>query len=433
MRDVSSSTRVPWAWQWTVNMASLLRVVPVSAGGGGSASGASGTVDARGPGGSPRPRGAGAGPLVVQGGQHRFHGIHLVAHEIQLTGHCGYLDCGLSLIGMYATDDRGPIPSQFRRIGMKQSIEQALGVWSDGPGPLHRKLSDALRAAAEDGRLPAGERLPSERDLAQRLAVSRSTVVTAYDTLRSEGVLESRQGSGTRIRRGVATRPDPLETFQRQPGLPDADRRPRRRDLAGVRHLPRPSAGGGRHFARSWPTRATSCWPTTATCPAACRRCGTGLADMTDGPGTPTAPDQILVTTGAQQAVSLATHAAGPPGRRGGRRGAQLRRHPRRVPDPGRPDDRCGSTTTASMSARWRQAVQDGRPAAIYVMPTYHNPTGCLLAAQPAAGPGRAGGRARRPADRGQRAGELPARRRVDPAHRRLRPGRRPRSCRPGR
>ena len=54
---------------------------------------------------------------------------------------------------------------------MKQSIEGVLGVWSDGSGPLHRKLSDALRAAAVSGRLPAGERLPSERELAQRLAV----------------------------------------------------------------------------------------------------------------------------------------------------------------------------------------------------------------------------------------------------------------------
>ena len=83
---------------------------------------------------------------------------------------------------------------------MNQPLEVVLGLWSEGPGPLHRKLSDAIRAAVDDGRLPARTRLPSERDLAGRLAVSRSTVVAAYDTLRSEGVVESRQGSGTRIR-----------------------------------------------------------------------------------------------------------------------------------------------------------------------------------------------------------------------------------------
>ena len=82
---------------------------------------------------------------------------------------------------------------------MRQSIEAVLGPWSEGPGPLHRKLSDALRAAIADGRLGPGHRLPSERDLAGRLAVSRSTVVAAYDTLRAEAVIESRQGSGTRV------------------------------------------------------------------------------------------------------------------------------------------------------------------------------------------------------------------------------------------
>src|SRR5918996_2661018 len=126
---------------------------------------------------------------------------------------CG-LSCHWSVQYGQAPDQSG---ANCRRIGMTQSIEQALGMWSDGPGPLHRKLSDALRAAADTGRLHAGERLPSERDLAQRLAVSRSTVVTAYDTLRSEGVLESRQGSGTRVRPQAAGRPDPLETFTVSP------------------------------------------------------------------------------------------------------------------------------------------------------------------------------------------------------------------------
>jgi len=83
---------------------------------------------------------------------------------------------------------------------MNQSIESTLGAWSEGPGPLHRKLGDAVRRAIEQGLLVAGERLPAERELATRLAVSRSTVVTALDALRAEGLLESRQGSGTRVR-----------------------------------------------------------------------------------------------------------------------------------------------------------------------------------------------------------------------------------------
>ena len=92
---------------------------------------------------------------------------------------------------------------------MKQSIEASLGAWSDGPGPLHRKLGDAIRRAIDQGLLAPGERLPAERELANRLAVSRSTVVTAFDALRAEGLLESRQGSGTRVRQRSTRRAIP--------------------------------------------------------------------------------------------------------------------------------------------------------------------------------------------------------------------------------
>ena len=50
--------------------------------------------------------------------------------------------------------------------------------------------------------LAAGARLPSERELARQLVVSRSTVVAAYDALRAEGL--SRAGRGAAPRRGTA-------------------------------------------------------------------------------------------------------------------------------------------------------------------------------------------------------------------------------------
>ncbi len=80
-------------------------------------------------------------------------------------------------------------------------IFSALGEWTGRPGPLHRKLAASLRAAIARGELADGFRLPSERALAQLLSVSRSTVVAAYDELRAEGRLQSRQGSGTVVRR----------------------------------------------------------------------------------------------------------------------------------------------------------------------------------------------------------------------------------------
>src|SRR5579863_7169235 len=80
-------------------------------------------------------------------------------------------------------------------------LTRLLGSWPERKGPLHRRLSAGIREAIEHGLLVQGTRLPSERDLAQALGLSRNTVVSAYNTLRDDGWLESRTGDGTRIRR----------------------------------------------------------------------------------------------------------------------------------------------------------------------------------------------------------------------------------------
>ena len=69
--------------------------------------------------------------------------------------------------------------------------------------PLHRQLYEALRRALLDGQLAPGERLPSSRDLAQDLHLSRNTVVAAINQLSVEGYLESRVGSGTYVNDSV--------------------------------------------------------------------------------------------------------------------------------------------------------------------------------------------------------------------------------------
>ena len=71
------------------------------------------------------------------------------------------------------------------------------------PLPLHRQLYEALRRAMLDGKLGAGERLPSSRDLAQDLNLSRNTVVAAINQLSVEGYLASRVGSGTFVNDNV--------------------------------------------------------------------------------------------------------------------------------------------------------------------------------------------------------------------------------------
>jgi GntR family transcriptional regulator/MocR family aminotransferase len=66
-----------------------------------------------------------------------------------------------------------------------------------------------LRAAILDGRIRPGEALPPTRELAQRLAVSRTTVSAAYDRLTAEGFLTARVGAGTFATAGPPARPEP--------------------------------------------------------------------------------------------------------------------------------------------------------------------------------------------------------------------------------
>ena len=69
--------------------------------------------------------------------------------------------------------------------------------------PLHRQLYEALRRAILDGKLVAGDRLPSSRELTQDLKLSRNTVVAALNQLAVEGYLVSHVGSGTYVHDNV--------------------------------------------------------------------------------------------------------------------------------------------------------------------------------------------------------------------------------------
>jgi GntR family transcriptional regulator / MocR family aminotransferase len=67
----------------------------------------------------------------------------------------------------------------------------------DGPADLAGQIYQRVRERVLDGRLRPGEALPPSRELAQRLRVSRNTVVMAYDRLVAEGFLTTRVGAGT--------------------------------------------------------------------------------------------------------------------------------------------------------------------------------------------------------------------------------------------
>lgn len=69
--------------------------------------------------------------------------------------------------------------------------------------PLKRQLYQAIRKQILSGRLKAGDSLPSTRELAVQMKVSRNTVSEAYDMLITEGFVLSRQGAPTRVADGL--------------------------------------------------------------------------------------------------------------------------------------------------------------------------------------------------------------------------------------
>src|ERR671922_1531136 len=77
---------------------------------------------------------------------------------------------------------------------MIQSIERQFLRTSR---PLYGHLVTLLETAISRGDLPSGARVPPERTLAQRLRISRTTVVSAYRELESRGLLRGYVGRGT--------------------------------------------------------------------------------------------------------------------------------------------------------------------------------------------------------------------------------------------
>lgn len=178
----------------------------------------------------------------------------------------------------------------------------ALGDWSVGRGPLYRQLSRAVAALVERGELAGGARLPAERALAGAVAVSRGVVVAAYDELVATGVAERRPGSGTFVATRLDLPPAGREGTALVGALVDQGR-DRGRELAidlSISVL---------HEARDLPDVAVSTaqlGSVAADSPWGLPELRVRIAERLTAIGLPSEPDQVVVTTGAQQGISAA-------------------------------------------------------------------------------------------------------------------------------
>ena len=178
-----------------------------------------------------------------------------------------------------------------------------LGRWTQGEGTLAARLSDGVAALISGGELRAGDRLPAERGFAAASAVSRGTVVAAYADLAERGLVDRRQGSGTRVA-GVAT---PAIASAQRPGRGEAlfSASPNTIDL--LRTVPQLSDLAVQLIREHRPRLELALLPETD--PAGLPALRELIAEMYCAEGTPTTREQILVTHGAQQAISLVINA----------------------------------------------------------------------------------------------------------------------------
>ncbi|MCK2034650.1 PLP-dependent aminotransferase family protein [Microbacterium sp. SSW1-49] len=188
-----------------------------------------------------------------------------------------------------------------------EGLSVRLGRWTHGDGTLAARLSRGIADLIAGGELRPGDRLPAERALAAASSVSRGTVVAAYAELAENGLVERRQGSGTRI----AGTTGPASSAQR-PGRGEAlfSALPNAIDL--LRTVPQIPALAVQLIRDHQPRLDLALLPETD--PAGLPVLRELIADMYRAEGTPTTPEQILVTHGAQQAISLVVNALVGPG-----------------------------------------------------------------------------------------------------------------------
>jgi GntR family transcriptional regulator/MocR family aminotransferase len=236
--------------------------------------------------------------------------------------------------------------------------------------PLRVQLERELRDAIRSGRLAGGERLPSSRELAGELGVSRGLVLEAYTQLQAEGYLVSRGGSATRVAEGAVEPPpvqdvaaaEPRYAIDFKPGTPDLTSFPRR-DWAWAM----------REVLRSAPAEAFGYAD-----PRGSERLRVVLAAyLRRVRGIVVDPARLLVCGGYSQGLNMVT--------------AVLRRdHGLRdvaVEDPSYPEQRelliaAGFSVSAvpvDACGVTAETLFAGRAGAVVLTPTHQSPTGVLL------------------------------------------------------
>lgn len=247
-----------------------------------------------------------------------------------------------------------------------RALANALGGWHTRQ-PAYEALADGIRLLCLDNRLAPKTTLPAERELAGALHVSRSTVSSAYASLRASGHVSSLRGSGTvtlPLRRHAAsdivTGADAIDLQQASP--------PAWPGLAGI--VAETAQDAAAIVARSgYDTHGSL-------------RLREMIAQRYDRRGIPTRADEVLVTTGAQSAIHLVAAALLA---RGDRVLIETPTYPHAAEALRRAGGRLVGVPVTTGEGwdldRAQQAFVRTLPTLAYLMPGFQNPTGRTMSA----------------------------------------------------
>jgi DNA-binding transcriptional MocR family regulator len=255
-------------------------------------------------------------------------------------------------------------------------LADLLGHWSTIGGPLYRLLAHRITQLADTGELPSGMLLPPERELALALSVSRNTAAAAYQLLRDEGLAQTRQGAGTRIT-GHHTTPAAVHrangffarTLESATVAVDLG-------LSAVDCAPQVAAALDDPASVLDARQRRDVVGSTGYHPFGLPSLRAAIADhLTTNQHLPTTSEQVLVTTGGQQAIDLAL------------RCQVLAGQAVAVEDPTYPGavdvlHRVGARPVSLPAGEdldaqcLNRAVSTHRPALVYLIPSHHNPSG---------------------------------------------------------
>jgi DNA-binding transcriptional MocR family regulator len=243
-------------------------------------------------------------------------------------------------------------------------LVELLGGWRQG-GAGQERLAATIRSLVLDGRIAVHSRLPAERTLAAALGISRATVTAAYNQLRDERYLASRQGSGSWVTLpgGLRSAPDAIV------GGPGLDMR--------IAALPAPAAIAELYGAA---VRELPRWlDHHGYDPLGLPPLREAIAARFSRRGLPTRPEQILVTNGALQALDLGLRAV----MRASRRAlVEIPSYPAALDALRAAGARVDAVPIEHDGWHLRAleaATRIDRPTLSYLMPDFHNPSGRLM------------------------------------------------------